>query len=532
MRAASFAPAASVRPLARAGLGLVVVAVGLWLLALGAFSLTRYRHFSADSRNYVNVARNVLAGRGLVQDTAGFGESRFPTKARLPQPFGVHAPLYPLAIAALAALGLTAEDAALLLPVVCAGLTLLAASLLVGRLYDARAALLCAGLLVASFPLAFLATSAWSELLATSALFASLLALLWRAEPPGPRLILLAGLLAGLAFASRYPLVVALPLGALALVGRGGWRPYLGRLALYGAGFTAVAGPIVLRNLLVIGSLSGATRGPSDVAFAVNLKVARRVLLAQWAAGPEGGRFVEVLTLLLFGAAATGLTRRGEARSWLLERRRFVLWAWPLGYAAYMVLQRSVMHFDFLDARLLGPAQLFVPCLVALALRALVPAAAPLLAAGVVTIALIRGGLLADRIRSTPPAQAPRPGQTSERLRFVKKRTTPRDLLIVMRGTDLAFLLDRPSVYFTRRPEMSPVTREDLRALLADACPRYERVFLVFNKYRGHEASWRRGYGDLVTDLALGRLEPYPEVEEAIPLADGTVFRLRCLERR
>jgi hypothetical protein len=150
----------------------------------------------------------------------------------------------------------------------------------------------------------------------------------------------------------------------------------------------------------------------------------------------------------------------------------------------------------------------------------------------VVTIALIRGGLLADRIRSTPPAQAPRPGQTSERLRFVKKRTTPRDLLIVMRGTDLAFLLDRPSVYFTRRPEMSPVTREDLRALLADACPRYERVFLVFNKYRGHEASWRRGYGDLVTDLALGRLEPYPEVEEAIPLADGTVFRLRCLERR
>jgi hypothetical protein len=134
-----------------------------------------------------------------------------------------------------------------------------------------------------------------------------------------------------------------------------------------------------------------------------------------------------------------------------------------------------------------------------------------------------------DRIRRLPPAEDPRPGQDSERLRFIKKRTTERDLLIVMRGTDLAFLLDRPSLYFTRRPEMTPMTREALGALLHDACPRYERVFLVFNKYRGHQKSWRAGYGDFVVDLAQGRVAPYPEIEEAIPLADGTIFRLRCL---
>jgi hypothetical protein len=524
------------RPFPRTGVALLAVACAFWLVALGVWSLTRERRFSADSRNYVNVARNLLAGRGLVQDTAGFGESRFPTRARLPQPYGVHGPLFPLAIAALAGLGVSPEDAALFLPVLFAGLTLAGAGLLLLRLYDAETALLGVGLLVASFPLTFLATTAWSELLATAFLFASLLALVWPTPSlPRPPMILLAGLLAGLAFAARYPLVVALPLGALVLLDRDGARATLNRLVLYGAGFAAVLAPIVIRNLIFTGSATGAARGPSTIGFLTNTKVAARVLLDQWPAGPtaRGGPFPgAILTLALILVFALWLRRRGEARLWLLDRRRFLLWVWPLGYASYLVLQRSILHFDFLDVRLLGPALVFVPCLAAVALRALLPLSAPVLLAAVTALVLLRGGLLVDRIRNTPPAEEPRPGQDSERLRWVKKKTTARDLLVVMRGTDLAFLLDRPSLYFTRRPEMTPMTREALGVLLEDACPRYERVFLVFNRYLGYEKSWRQGYGDLVTDLAIGRLEAYPEVEEEARFADGSVFRVRCPGRR
>ena len=173
--------------LPRAGVALAVLAALFWLVALGVLSLTRERRFTADSRNYVNVAKNVLEGRGLVQDTAGFGEGRFPTKARLPQPYGVHGPLFPLAIAGLAAVGLPAEDAALLIPVFCAGLTLAGAVLLLRRLYDRETALWGAGLLVASYPLAFLARTAWSELLAMAALFGSLLLLLAASPRVGAR---------------------------------------------------------------------------------------------------------------------------------------------------------------------------------------------------------------------------------------------------------------------------------------------------------------------------------------------------------
>jgi 4-amino-4-deoxy-L-arabinose transferase-like glycosyltransferase len=481
-----------------------------------------------------------------VQDTAGFGEGRFPTKARLPQPFGVHGPLFPLAIAGLATLGMSAENAALLIPVLCAGITLGAASLLLWRLYDPSAALWCASLLVGSFPLTFLARTAWSELLATAALFSSLLLLLWRplasgprppGEPgaegsgPGPGVLLGAGLLAGLAFAARYPLMLALPLGALALLARDGLRANARRILVYAAGFAVVAAPIVLRNLLVTGSPTGAIRGPSTIPFFTNLSVAARVLFDQWWAGPTargGYRPGALASLLLFALFAAWLARRHEAGRWLIDGRRFVLWAWPLGYAGYMVLQRSVMHFDFLDARLLAPALLFVPALAAVALRAMVPLGLPVLLALFTAVAAFRGGFFVERVRHLPPAQEPRPGQDSERLRFIKKKTTERDLLIVMRGTDLAFLLDRPSLYFTRRPEMTPMTREALGILLQDACPRFERIFLVFNRYGGDEESWREGYGDFVVDLALGRTARYPEIEETIPLADGLIFRLRC----
>jgi hypothetical protein len=103
-----------------------------------------------------------------------------------------------------------------------------------------------------------------------------------------------------------------------------------------------------------------------------------------------------------------------------------------------------------------------------------------------------------------------------------------RDLVIAQRGTDIAFFLGRSSLYFTKQPEMAPVTRDALRALLTDACPRYERIFLVLLKYRGNERSWQRGYGPFVTDLVTGRTADYPEVVPEAELRDGTVFRLVC----
>jgi 4-amino-4-deoxy-L-arabinose transferase-like glycosyltransferase len=525
-------PELSRRPLSLVLAAPVVAAVLFWLGALGWWSLTRERRFTADSRNYVNVARNVLAGRGLVQDSVGYGENRFPTRARFPQPFGVHGPLYPLAIAAFASFGMPAEDAALLIPVLAAASTLAAAWAFVRRLYDPQTGLFAILLLVVSFPVAFLAGTAWSELLAIAFLFGSLAALVSR--PPGELrapVILAAGLAAGLGFAARYPLAVALPLGLPALVARDGLRANLRRALLYVLGFAVVAAPIVIRNLLVLGRLTGAERGPSTIGLRQNVSAAARALLNQWLLGPTSRGSLPlglVLTGVLLLVFASWLWSHRAGRRWLIEQRRLLIWAWPLGYTAYMVAQRSLLHFDPLGPRLLGPAMVFVPLLVAVALRAMLPVKLPWLAVAVTVVVLFRGGSIVERGRRVSPADDPRPGQDSERLRWVKKQTGPRDLVIAQRGTDIAFFLGRSSLYFTKQPEMAPVTRDALRALVADACPRYERIFLVLLKYRGNERSWQRGYGPFVTDLVTGRTADYPEVVPEAELRDGTVFRLVC----
>ena len=324
---------------------------------------------------------------------------------------------------------------------------------------------------------------------------------------------------------------MALPIGALALLARDGIRAHLRRLALYGAGFAWVAGPIVVRNLVLRGHLTGAVRGPSTVGLPQNVVASARVLLHQWVCGPSPKGAMPsgiVLTGLLVAAFAGWLWSRGSAREWLFERRRFLLWAWPLGYTAFIVVQRSLLHFDALGPRLLGPALVFVPLLAAVALRALLPVTMPWLAAAVTAVAVIRGGLVVDRIRAVKEAEDPRPGQDSERLHWVKKMTGPRDLLVVQRGTDIAFLLGRGSLYFTKQPEMAPVTRDDFRLLREDACPRYLRIFLVLQKYRGNEESWRAGYGPFITDLATGRIAGYSEVMEEAQFRDGAIFRLAC----
>ena len=79
-----------------------------------ANSLVRVRTFSADSMNYVDVARRVAAGDGLVQSTGGFNQPFYlSSDLDLPAAFTAQPPGYPLAIAFLSRLGIEAADAAL-----------------------------------------------------------------------------------------------------------------------------------------------------------------------------------------------------------------------------------------------------------------------------------------------------------------------------------------------------------------------------------------------------------------------------------
>ena len=100
-------------------------------------SLTRTRYFSNDSMNYVDVARNISAGRGIVQSTLGFNQPYlFEETSRIPNPMTSQSPLYPILIALLSLFGIPHADSALLISGLALGGVIFMAYLLGRDLYD------------------------------------------------------------------------------------------------------------------------------------------------------------------------------------------------------------------------------------------------------------------------------------------------------------------------------------------------------------------------------------------------------------
>ena len=98
----------------RAAPALLALAALAYCGLFAANSLIRVRTFTADSMNYVDVARRVAGGDGLVQSTGGFNQPFYLSgDLDLPAAFTAQPPGYPLVIAFLARLGVETADAAL-----------------------------------------------------------------------------------------------------------------------------------------------------------------------------------------------------------------------------------------------------------------------------------------------------------------------------------------------------------------------------------------------------------------------------------
>jgi hypothetical protein len=212
--------------------------------------------FTTDSESYLDVARSLAAGHGLVQHVVDFW------RPRLPEPLGLWPPLYPLTIATLTRLGATLEGAARAVSAIAYpvfGLVFLA---LAGEVFGAGwAALVVTLLAISTLATAFAAGMAWSEMLFLALTTAALLELVamtgatrMSRDGPHPRIVLAAALLAGLAAVTRYIGIVLLPIGLVWLIAHRvpprAWGAWLG---------LAVTPPLLwaLHNFAAFGTVLG-----------------------------------------------------------------------------------------------------------------------------------------------------------------------------------------------------------------------------------------------------------------------------------
>ena len=512
-------------------------------------SITFDRRVTGDSMNYIDVARNLSAGEGLVQSAAGFNQRtfwaqdfspHFPDKTR-----AGHNPGYSALIAAVAEVtGLEHADAAFAIGPAAYGAALIFAFLFASRLFGTGAGLLAAAFLAHQLRWVFLRT--WTEPVVIALLLA-LLALLARGATP--RRAAAGGLLAGFALLVRSTFWPVLVLGGFACLFGDGSR--VRRLLLFAAGASiALAGPFLGEGQVYPGHITVAAGWfPS---LTLSEVVTECFQLIRW----------DLAALAFLGAAAWWRAVR-DGKPIVSARARlgcFMAIAWIAGWSAFLIAARLVVFTVLFDDRMLAPVGAVTAIVSALLVWRVCPerlrftAAVALFA---LTMALATAGDAivqgnngtAQSIYASParvligrnmtarllPADGDRSDYArwiarSPRRLWVSRNVTPRDLVVGAGTMDLPYFFRQQvpaTVSFSSQPYFPEVSGAKFNAIFLARCGRYDNLYLILSKLRRR---WGRFALDLVAGVLAEPGTPAANFLRVADLPDSVVFRFTACD--
>ncbi len=547
----------------RAAPALLTLAALAYCGLFAANSLIRVRTFTADSMNYVDVARRIAAGDGLVQSTGGFNQPFYLSgDLDLPAAFTAQPPGYPLAIAFVSRFGMDAADAALVVSALAYAAILALVYLLGKRIGGSAAGVIALGAALLFVPLIHLGRTALSECLAVAVVLTFFLLLDWllerrradvsgasaqRGRPSwrGLRLPFTLGLLTGVAFGIRYSLW-ALPLiGAAALWFTGAARRGARRASGQGYSVVVLAVGALLpmawllgRNQAVGGHLlppamSAATTLPESLNHATTAVLGgwRSTALGNW---PDAALLAVVLGVLV-AFAIRAARDPGRSRAPVSSHLPLIVCLWAGLYLVALVWRSTQANFDPIGVRLALPATVpLIPVFGALLAGALprerrfawLPAAILVLCAGG---AFVREVTLWSSGRDARTIEF-----RSERQQWLRDHTGPGDLVIGGGTMDVPFLFPgRFAISYAGLPYTEVLTYPDLERIADRHCPDFDRLLLVVRPTvqlggtRSDEdpSNW---LGPLIADARAGRHEPYPLLEPVAALNEARIYNITC----
>lgn len=508
--------------------GRMVVVLTVILCALFAFnSLTRFRSYSPDSMNYVDVARNVLAGKGLVQSAIGYNHPKFLGAGKWPEPFIAQPPLYPLAVAALGFVGLEPAAGALLLPALAFGGIVLAGALLAFRCGGMASALLAAAALSWYFPLNDVCRRAWSDGVGT--LFVTLgLALLvpfFDDRRSRARRALALGLVCGLAFATRYALAAfaVFSFAALCIATWRDWRETARNMCAWVAGALPLPALIMTHNYRSAGLLFP-LHNPSTATLMDLLRDMGLVVLQYTNRLETAGLAAGIAAILLLGI----YLRENVGRASPPAGARLIL-GWIVWYLCFVIWQRFRLHFDDISPRLLLPALAPVAVMVAIWIGGGVRKRAM----NVLRIASFGGLFLAAAretmvLATTQPVEVASRIMRSPRLQFVKQHVGPDDLVIGNDPLDVVFYLRHVNVIsFSPHPYTQYADHDALVQFLAANRSRYRNAFIVFRDFNGGDpARIHAQFGPFIGNLVASGSRKFDDIDPVGVYGDTHAFRV------
>lgn len=534
-------------PGSRAGITVAALLALLFAGHVGVFgwrSLTFDRRITADSMNYIDVARNLSAGEGLVQSAAGFNQPTFwgedfnpdfPDKTR-----ASHNPGYSVLIAAVAELtGLEHANAAFLIGPAAYAAAVAFAFLFASRLAGVAAGLLAAALLAHQLRWIFLRT--WTEPVVIAFLLA-LLALFARGATP--RRAVAGGLLVGAALFVRSGFVPILALGGLACLVGDGYR--VRRVAWFAVGASvAMVGPFLGEGPVYPPQTTAAADWFPDITSGELIADFRESI--GWALAAPA----------FFGACAW-LRAVRDGQPIVPERARYGLIlaiAWIAGWSAFLLVARLVVLTDLFDNRMLAPLAAVTAIVSALFVWRLCPERLRL-AVGVAVFAatlmlatagdaIVQGdNATAQRLYESPaqfligrnmtarvlPENGDRSDfarriESSSRRLWVSRNVTSRDFVVGTDTLDLPYFFRErvpATASFSLQPYFPEITGATFNSVFLARCGRYDNLYLILSKL---PRRWGRFALDLLAGVPADPEAPAASFTRVADLPDSVVFR-------
>lgn len=508
---------------------------------MAAVSITRTVLLSPDSFIYIDTAQNIVNGLGVSKSVLFAYEPTDLAAPELHVPNTTYAPLYPMLIAGLVALGVSGVNAALLISVAGMAAVLAAAYFLLRTWRDAAVAGFGTALLLFYAPLRTAGACAWSETTAVAFLLTAMLAALravrvddcaWR---KALTYAFLAGLAAGLAFAGRYALLCTAPFVVLMVADLRRPRPSCLRMGAAGIGFTVPAGAVLMHNYLASGRILGPARPPSTAGLAENTaalwRATTQAFLDPNLASPE----TQMLLLIALLTPVLGLLVLWRIRNRpdmaLFAKGQYWIPLWAVYYAAFLIVYRSLYTFDEIGPRLALPGNIALVLTLAVLCAAAFRLPESALRIAALLLVLVAAGTALHQLAMLPKDNVPARITESERLSWIAEDTCDTDLIIGDLPLDIpVYCGPRHCLgFFPLEDPEQHLTEETLRAFLKRHRKSYGDVYIIVRhiSYQepGFEPIWERTCGAFITDLIFARRD-YQGIWPAIRLKDACVFRV------
>lgn len=489
----------------------------LYVVLAGIFTYARMEVYHPDFMNYVDVANHIRDGKGLIQSSFGFNENHFPVGTLMNSHYISQAPLYPLLIGALSVLGLDALVSATLLITFSHALLFLLVYQLANTLYEEKVGIVSVILLLFYLPLRIVVHYTLSEPLAAVFLVASFLCLIQSIRQGG---WFFSGVLAGLSFATRYAMAPALIVSVFFLFFElTGWRKKITGCIFYISGFALLLIPIITHHFWAIGKIFSAPHPTHENIFPLLWAVFRSLV------GEYSAIFSNIFSATYWGIALILATlylifkSRNEIFELVFKNKRFLLLLWPFAYLFLLVIERSHLYFDEIDARLIFPAGLtLLISWSGLFVNAFQPtnkvlwifAIASLLLASVTAVFTFMHTTHSDPLKSPT-------------MKWISENTTSADLILINDAVDIPFVFKYPSaVSYSYVPDSDPIEEHEIQQIVDAHKNNYKKFFLIFrttyakNKY----------FGPLIDALLKNPHSKEPTIQFIQKVDDGVIFEV------